>query len=262
LPAGTRFLRGVKMKKPVIFALLVFAGLSGWLGGQTEKYKLNHLTFYDKLREPLFDGVVGFNETFQIYLDKKGLAKIPLRDATIEDISKYRKWLWSQLKFSTLKLGGELDIAGENGTTFSLNPGVSFELSDICNFINILGEINAGIKRDNKVTSSEVTVGLSFNPPEMGRLTVQGKLGLGAKFPGGGDPSSFIGNVGPAISVKLSNKTTIEGNALFYWAAKPVFSDGDTKKKHDIIMSISITYTFASKKGILASVANMRAKKT
>jgi len=245
------------MKKRLLFLVLVFVCLSGIAVSQTIVMP-KHPTPYDKLREAIYAEKANSNDLFQLYLKGKGKEKGQefrlFYGAPEKDIKEYQAWLWeriSKIKLNTIKLGGNVDFGGKAGTTFSFNPGFAFELIKIFNIATILLDFNARFKRDDKITSFEATAGAKIASPMLNNiLSIYGKLGIGPKFPSGGDPTSAILNMGPGISFMLDKKATfkVEGDALFYWATNPIFNDGDLKKKHDTMLSISITYTFAGKK--------------
>ena len=259
------------MKKRIVFALLVFVCLSGSLAAQTITNKLKKPTFfdkrknasfYDKLRERIFDEKMNSDQVFKLYLEEfreeylKKYQKEPVQEITSLEsapepvIEDYQEWLSAKvnkLKFNTIKLGGKIDFGGENGTTYSIDSGFSFEIIKLLDFFDISADFNAGLKRDSKITSFELTAGGKFSyPSPFNFVCFYSKIGIGPIFRSGGSPTLLIWNSGPGLGFIISKKhnLTLDVELLFYRASKPIFSDGDTKKNDDMVLNIAITYSF------------------
>lgn len=240
------------MNKRLILVVLALVSLSGSLVSQTDE-KVKNPTMNDKLRQAIFDKYADSQKEFDLYQTK--LSQVKDNKALTWSVSgslkeQYLAELWQKiavLKFNTIKLGGKVDFGGEKGNFYNIKPGFSFELLRLFNFINVSADFNAEMKKDDKSTSLEVTGGGKFDSPEiLKNIGLYGKLGLGPKFPGGDNPTSLVYYAGPGIWFNLDKnwKYKLDIDLLFYGATNPIFSEGNTKTKHDMVMNISFSYTF------------------
>lgn len=241
------------MKKRMGLAVLAVVCLAGVGMGQTFE-KPKHLKSVDRVREQVFSENENSNKLFRSFIMEESRASVKtfsitgITDATNAVIDAYKAWLWEKIVCKSIKLGGKIDFGGQNGTTYSVNPEFISELP-----LPLLGTfplvLNAGIKRDEKITSFEFTVGSKYEVAiNLAPFYIYGKASFGSKFPGGNTPTSLIGFIGPGLGFKLDKdwKYNIEVDLLFYGATNPVFSDGDIMRKHDMVINIGILYTFAS----------------
>jgi hypothetical protein len=238
------------MKKLTFFVVLFFVCLSVSLPAQTIYDAFWQAMIHEKLAS-----VESYLKPLLKSLEGK---KDPQTELTIKLIEEYRseyeksiRRTGENVKFDSITLGGTIDFRGENGTTYSGNIGFAFETGKILKTIAFSPSLDAGIERNDKITSYEATGGFTLDFPMINKyLAFYAKTGIGVRSPGGNDPTSFIWKFGPGIGFVISKKKciTLDLGLMYYMATNPIYYDGALQKKHDLLLNVSITYSFSAKK--------------